>query len=542
MAHRAVHRIDVDPSGALVLCYDAEGIADRQSTVIKVPVAELHGQNLEALANTVLLRVPDGLHVSVDALCMALGELRAACAGEAGEAAPVTSPADSAAPPPRAEAAAVAEAPPSDEGSNALWVRAMDGTRYGPFNVVALRSARKLKLQLAERLQISPMGIALLDSARPVPDEADLQALGSTELQLLRLSTRPAIVVARVRPMNRRELQADETVAVAVVDEEPGRQAPLRVTDAKGKEHLFTFDYTFPPSTLQKEVCQAVAPAVEDALEGISSTFVTYGARGAGKSFTLRGSLQLSGEPGPGWILDFSDRLLAKLQEGASPYLVGVSMLSAYHEELTDLLVAGREKLRVRRGADGVEVPDLSWHVAESTEEILELLQAGLNSIQVACTNMEIESGEVTSIFQLHISRWAGEQVASATIRFVDSANSDRPTNPARRSKYLEALREVVDACGRPTGFIPYRFSKLTQLLQPALCGPTPLVLLAACSPAQSDVDETLRTLQFASKVQKVTNFPKQNLLPAEDFERLATAAGGDAWISAVAAFVRRGG
>ena len=30
-------------------------------------------------------------------------------------------------------------------------------------------------------------------------------------------------------------------------------------------------------------------------------------------------------------------------------------------KELTDLLVAGREKLRVRRGADGVEVPGAFW-------------------------------------------------------------------------------------------------------------------------------------------------------------------------------------
>eukprot|EP00439_Symbiodinium_sp_Y106_P024975 s3776_g3.t1 len=45
--------------------------------------------------------------------------------------------------------------------------------------------------------------------------------------------------------------------------------------------------------------------------------------------------------------------------------------------------------------------------------------------------------------------------------------------------------------------------------------------------------DETARTLKFASTVRKVTNFPKQAVLPVADYERLAAATGGDAWCSA---------
>ncbi|CAE7938891.1 unnamed protein product, partial [Symbiodinium sp. KB8] len=54
--------------------------------------------------------------------------------------------------------------------------------------------------------------------------------------------------------------------------------------------------------------------------------------------------------------------------------------------------------------------------------------------------------------------------------------------------------------------------------------------------------EETARTLKFASTVRKVTNFPKQMVLPVADYERwaAATATGGDAWCSAVGEFLRR--
>ncbi|CAE7290674.1 FEM1B, partial [Symbiodinium necroappetens] len=73
-------------------------------------------------------------------------------------------------------------------------------------------------LKLADRLQTFPLGIALLDGAEPLEDDSDLTSLCSEELQLLVSSGRPAVVVARVRPMSRREVQADEREAVAVTD------------------------------------------------------------------------------------------------------------------------------------------------------------------------------------------------------------------------------------------------------------------------------------------------------------------------------------
>ncbi|CAE7245251.1 KIN7L, partial [Symbiodinium pilosum] len=175
--------------------------------------------------------------------------------------------------------------------------------------------------------------------------------------------------------------------------------------------------------------------------------------------------------PGPGWIPALSERLFAKLQSADLPFLVGVSMLSLHREELRDLLFNGRGSMKIRSGAEGAEVPDLSWHVAESSEQVLDFLHGGLASIQVACTNMEISSSEVSSIFQVVVATSQGDCISTAILRFVDLANSDRATNPARRIKSLDALGEVVTVCCRSGSFVPYRNSRLTHLLQPSLGG-----------------------------------------------------------------------
>eukprot|EP00439_Symbiodinium_sp_Y106_P005841 s2955_g1.t1 len=401
MARRSVERIDVDPSGALVFYAKGETVTDRERAVLQVPVADLRAESLDSLADAVLPRVPEFLEVSREVLRRALGELRAACAGE-------EAPAESSKPPPRRcqEQEEISTRKPESSGdaaAMALWVRAMDGTRHGPFNAGALRSARKLKLKLAEQLQTFSLGITLLDGAQPLDDDSDFTSLSSDELQLLVSSGRPAVVVARVRPMSRREVQADEREAVAVTD-----KATLLLTDSKGREHAFTFDSVFARDAPQEEVGQIVEPALTDALNGISSTFVAFGARGAGKTFTLLGSLLRPDGPGPGWIPHFCQRLFAKLQEEDEPYLTGVSMFSMHREELRDLLRERDNLLRLKQGVEGVGLPDLSWHVASSPEQILELLQQGLSSIQVACTTMEIQSSEVSTFFQLHIVRFAG--------------------------------------------------------------------------------------------------------------------------------------
>ena len=59
---------------------------------------------------------------------------------------------------------------------------------------------------------------------------------------------------------------------------------------------------------------------------------------------------------------------------------------------------------------------------------------------------------------------------------------------------------------------IPYRDSKLTRLLQDSLGGN----MIAACSPADYNYEETLSTLRYAARAKAIKNKPKVNEDPKD--------------------------
>lgn len=83
-------------------------------------------------------------------------------------------------------------------------------------------------------------------------------------------------------------------------------------------------------------------------------------------------------------------------------------------------------------------------------------------------------------------------------------------------NKGLLALGNVVAALASKnmaTGHVhvPYRESKLTRLLKDSLGGNGMTVLLACISPADSNHEETINTLRFASRASSVVNKAKVN-------------------------------
>ena len=81
----------------------------------------------------------------------------------------------------------------------------------------------------------------------------------------------------------------------------------------------------------------------------------------------------------------------------------------------------------------------------------------------------------------------------------------------------LTALGNVISALiDGKTQHIPYRDSKLTRLLQDSLGGNTKTVMIAACSPADYNYEETLSTLRYAARAKAIKNKPKVNEDPKD--------------------------
>ena len=83
-------------------------------------------------------------------------------------------------------------------------------------------------------------------------------------------------------------------------------------------------------------------------------------------------------------------------------------------------------------------------------------------------------------------------------------------------NKSLSALGDVIAALqsrgkgggngGGGGGHVPYRNSKLTQVLQDSLCGSSKVLLVCCISPEAASAAESLSSLNFAARAAQVTN------------------------------------
>ncbi|KAI9014504.1 P-loop containing nucleoside triphosphate hydrolase protein, partial [Phycomyces nitens] len=114
--------------------------------------------------------------------------------------------------------------------------------------------------------------------------------------------------------------------------------------------------------------------------------------------------------------------------------------------------------------------------------------------------------------------------VTNSKFNFVDLAGSERLKRTAaegdRRKEGINinggllALGNVISALGDPSKrstHVPYRDSKLTRLLQDSLGGSATTLMIACASPAESNLAETLNTLQYANRARNIKNKVEKN-------------------------------
>merc|ERR1711870_129659 len=92
------------------------------------------------------------------------------------------------------------------------------------------------------------------------------------------------------------------------------------------------------------------------------------------------------------------------------------------------------------------------------------------------------------------------EEQLRGKILICDLAGSER------LAKSLAALGDVIEALTKGQKSIPYRNHKLTQLMQDSIGGTSKTLMFVNCSPASSNLDETLCSLKYATRAKKITN------------------------------------
>ena len=84
-------------------------------------------------------------------------------------------------------------------------------------------------------------------------------------------------------------------------------------------------------------------------------------------------------------------------------------------------------------------------------------------------------------------------------------------------NKGLLCLGQVISALTedkKEKSFIPYRDSKLTRILQDSLGGNSRTTMIACVSPAETNYEESLSTIRYASRARNIKNKPVVNRDP----------------------------
>ncbi|PRW20706.1 kinesin KIF3B [Chlorella sorokiniana] len=379
-------------------------------------------------------------------------------------------------------------------------------------------------------------------------------------------------VAVRCRPLNERE-RAERQAEVVAVDA-AAAQVVLRAAGGEAPR-AFTFDRTFGPEATQAEVYDAMAaPLVESALAGYNATLFAFGQTGTGKTHTMEGitaggSGSASAAPpelpaAAGIIPRAFRHIFAAIGASADQtFLVRASMLEIYQEEVRDLLAKNpTARLELHEAKDGgVYVKGLNTFVVKSEAEIAAVLEVGKRNRSVGATLMNQDSSRSHSVFTITIEAAAaagssdvggsggnGGSIRVGKLHLVDLAGSERQGKTGAAGERLKeaskinlslsALGNVISALvDGKSGFVPYRDSKLTRLLQDSLGGNTRTVMIANVGPAASNGEETLSTLRYANRAKNIRNKPRVNEDPKdamlrefqEEIERLKAelAAGG---------------
>lgn len=322
-------------------------------------------------------------------------------------------------------------------------------------------------------------------------------------------------VVVRKRPQNKKELAKNEediieTNSNSLVVHETKLKVDLTEYVEK---HEFVFDAVLNEEVSNDEVYrETVEPIVPIIFQRTKATCFAYGQTGSGKTFTMK--------PLPIRASRDILRLMHHTYRNQG-FQLFVSFFEIYGGKLFDLL-NDRKKLCMREdGKQQVCIVGLQEYRVSDVETIKELIEKGNGSRSTGTTGANEESSRSHAILQLAIKRSADGNESKpprlvGKLSFIDLAGSERGADTtdndkqtrmegAEINKSLLALKECIRALDNDQGHIPFRGSKLTEVLRDSFMGNSRTVMISCISPSSGSCEHTLNTLRYADRVKSLS-------------------------------------
>ncbi|CAL5442527.1 unnamed protein product [Camellia sinensis] len=326
-------------------------------------------------------------------------------------------------------------------------------------------------------------------------------------------------VYCRIRPFLPGQSKKHTTIEYIGENGELVVANPLK--QGKDSHRLFKFNKVFGPAATQEEVFLDTQPLIRSVLDGYNVCIFAYGQTGSGKTYTMTGPNISSRED---WGVNYralNDLFhLSQSRKNSITYEVCVQMVEIYNEQVRDLLSSdtSQKRLGIWNTAlpNGFAVPDASIHPVKSTADVLDLMNIGLMNRAVGATALNERSSRSHSIVTVHVrgTDLESDAVLRGSLHLVDLAGServdrseatgDRLREAQHINKSLSALGDVIFALAQKNSHVPYRNSKLTQVLQSSLGGQAKTLMFVQLNPDVESYFESVSTLKFAERVSGV--------------------------------------
>ena len=335
-------------------------------------------------------------------------------------------------------------------------------------------------------------------------------------------------VCVRIRPLSPQELGRGDKKSV-----EPHSSDQL-IYNHKNIRRSYTYNLVFGENSSQEDIFYncSINKLLDNAMDGYSVTIFAYGQTGSGKTYTIMGrddSINekiLSNDKYSGIMPKSIKYIWSAVKNRKEKYYIKVSFLEIYNEQINDLLDPGHTNLQIRWDQkQGFFVEGLMVVECKKPDDIVEVILQGTKNRKRGTHELNKDSSRSHSILTLYIiSEFEnmGEIFKKyGKISFVDLAGSERLKETHSQggmlketgniNKSLFVLGKVISTLTdkkNTSQHIPYRDSKLTMLLMDSIGGTSKTLMIACVSPSEVYADETMSTLNYASRTMNIKNKP----------------------------------
>uniref|UniRef100_A0A0E0HSC6 Kinesin motor domain-containing protein n=1 Tax=Oryza nivara TaxID=4536 RepID=A0A0E0HSC6_ORYNI len=320
----------------------------------------------------------------------------------------------------------------------------------------------------------------LLESRSQTWEQKEIRLNQFIGLQIQNIQDKALRVHCRIRPFLPGEDQTSTTIEYVGDNGELILANPAK----RGKEghKLFKFNKVLGPSASQDEVFKEIQPLIRSVLDGYNVCIFAYGQTGSGKTYTMTGPENATEKD---WGVNYralNDLFhISRSRRDTVMYKVSVQMIEIYNEQIHDLL-----------GNSGLE------NRSVGATALNERSSRSHSVVTMHIQGIDLKTG-VTLRGALHLVDLAGSERVDRS-----AATGDRLKEAQHINKSLSALGDVIFSLSQKNAHVPYRNSKLTQVLQNSLGGHAKTLMFVQVNPDVSSYAETLSTLKFADRVSGV--------------------------------------